>query len=115
QTKTMIPGQPYYRGRRQEFYWHNHLNTGYNWELSISLVSCLERREAVNKLTGAIEVKYSEHTWISSIPISINNVHDLLNLSARRKEAIEDSINTEKNRGYHYKHLFSHHWNAMKG
>ena len=36
------------------------------------------------------------------------NVHELINLGARKKEAIEDSINTEKNRGYHYKHLFSH-------
>lgn len=35
-------------------------------------------------------------------------------MGARTKEAIEDSINTEKNRGYHYKHLFSHNWNAMK-
>ena len=69
----------------------------------------------MNKQTGAIEIKYSEHTWISSIPISIDNVHELLNLGARKKEAIEDSINTEKNRGYHYKHLFSHDWNAMKG
>lgn len=40
-TKSMIPGQPYYRGRRQEFYWHNNLNYGYDWELTLSLVSCL--------------------------------------------------------------------------
>jgi len=62
----------------------------------------------VNKVTGNIEVKYSEHCWISSIPQSIDNIHELLNLGARKKEAIEDSINTEKNQGYHYKHLFSH-------
>jgi hypothetical protein len=68
-----------------------------------------------NKKTGAFEIKYSEHTWISSIPVSIDNVHELLNLGVRKKEAIEDSINTEKNRGYHCKHLFSHNWNAMKG
>lgn len=66
-------------------------------------------------MTGKLEVKYSEHTWIASIPLSIDNVHELLNLGARKKEAIEDSINTEKNRGYQYKHLFSHNWNAMKG
>jgi hypothetical protein len=78
-------------------------------------VACLERREEVNKLTGVLEVKYSEHTWISNIPISIGNVQELLNLGARKKEAIEDSINTEKNRGYQYKDLFSHNWNAMKG
>jgi hypothetical protein len=114
-TRMMIPGQPYYRERRQEFYWHNHLTYGYDWELDISLVACLERYEEVNKTTGVIDIKYSEHTWISSIPLSIDNVHELLNLGARKKEAIEDSINTEKNRGYRYKHLFSHNWNTMKG
>ena len=113
--KRMIPSQPSYRGRRQEFYWKNNLEYGYDWELMVSLVACLERREEVNKQTGAIDVKYSEHTWISSISLTIDNVHELLNLGARKKEAIEDSINTEKNRGYHYKHLFSHNWNAMKG
>jgi hypothetical protein len=113
--KLMIPCQSHYRGRRQEFYWHNNFKYGYDWQLNISLVGCLERREEVNKLTGKLEVKYSEHTWVSSIPLSINNVHELLNLGARKKEAIEDSINTEKNRGYQYKHLFSHNWNAMKG
>lgn len=114
-TKTVVRDQSHYRGRRQEFYWHNHLPYGYHWELKINLVACLERYEEVNPTTGEIEVKYSEHTWISSIPISIDQVHELLNLGARKKEAIEDSINTEKNRGYHYKHLFSHNWNAMKG
>ena len=112
--KIIIPGQSYYRGRRQEFYWVNHIEYGYDWELDINLVACLERYEEVNKATGEIEIKYSEHTWISSVPISIHNVHELLNLGARKKEAIEDSINTEKNRGYHYKHLFSHNWNALK-
>ena len=114
-TKSIIPDQPYYRERRQEFYWHNHLTYGYDWELDINLVACLERYEEVNKTTGIIEAKYSEHVWVSSIPLSIDNVHELLNCGARKKEAIEDSINTEKNRGYHYKHLFSHNWNAMKG
>lgn len=113
--KQMITDQSHYRGRRQEFYWSNNINYGYKWELYINVVACLERREEVNKVTGDIEIKYSEHSWITSIPLSIDNVHELLNLGARKKEAIEDSINTEKNRGYHYKHLFSHHWNAMKG
>jgi myosin-crossreactive antigen len=46
---------------------------------------------------------------------SLKNSHELCNLGARKKESIEDSINTEKNRGYHYKHAFSYHWNAMRG
>jgi hypothetical protein len=113
--KVIIPDQPYYRERRQEFYWRNHLPYGYDWKLDINLVACLERYEEVNKKTGNIEVKYSEQCWVSSVPLAIDNVYELLNLGVRKKEAIEDSINTEKNRGYHYKHLFSHNWNAMKG
>jgi len=113
-SKIMIPDQPYYRGRRQEFYWVNHIEYGYKWELDINLVSCLERREEINKLTGEIEKKYSEHSWISSIPLSIDNVHEICNLGARKKGFIEDNMNTEKNRGYQYKHSYSYNWNAMK-
>ena len=69
----------------------------------------------MNKKTGEVEKCYSEHVWISSIPANINNVHELFNLGARKKELIEDSINTEKNRGYNYKHAFSYNWNAMQG
>lgn len=43
--KLMIPGQPYYRERRQEFYWRNHLPYGYDWQLDINLIACLERYE----------------------------------------------------------------------
>lgn len=113
--RETIPGQTYYRGRKQEFYWKNNIISGYEWQLNLSLAACLERREEVNKETGEIEVKYSEHAWISSVQTSINNVHELYNLGARKKELIEDSINTEKNRGYHYKHVFSYNWHAMQG
>jgi len=59
--------------------------------------------------------RFSEHAWISSIRVSIDNVHELFNSGARKKELVEDSINTEKNRGYHYKHVFSYDWHAMQG
>jgi len=114
-TKQMIPEQSHYRKRQQEFYWENNLPYGYGLQLSISLIACLEKYELVNKKTGEIETHYSEHLWISSIPASIHNVHELLNEGARKKELIEDSINTEKNRGYRYKHAFSYNWTAMQG
>lgn len=84
-SKIMIPDQPYYRSRRQEFYWVNEIEYGYDWNLRISLIACLERREELNKKTGEIEIKYSEHAWISSIPASISNVHEICNLGARKK------------------------------
>ena len=114
-SKQCIPGLSDYRQRRQEFYWENNVTYGYEWQLSISLVGCLEKYKEVNKKTGDIETHYSEHLWISSLPAHIDNVHELFNLGARKKELIEDSINTEKNRGYSYKHAFSYNWNAMQG
>jgi hypothetical protein len=74
----------------------NNIEYGYAFELKISLIACLERREEVNKSSGEIEIKYSEHTWISSIQFSIDIAHEICNLGARMKESIEDSFNTEK-------------------
>jgi hypothetical protein len=110
-----IPDQAAYREREQYFYWENDIPYGYDWELCIHLVACVEHYYEVNKKTGEIEDRYSEHAWISSLRLNINNVHELLNLGARKKELIEDNFNTEKNRGYRYKHAFSYNWNAMQG
>ena len=110
-----IPDQLYYRRRKQEFFWQNNITYGYEWQLNIHLAGCLERYFDVDNKTGAIIERFSEHAWISSIRVNIDNVHELFNLGARKKELIEDSINTEKNRGYHYKHAFSYNWNAMQG
>lgn len=114
-TSIPIPDQPAYRKRKQAFHWENSMTTGYEWQLTIHLVACTERYEEVDKKTGKMVERFSEHAWISSISVNMNNVHELFNDGARKKELIEDSINTEKNRGYHYKHAFSYHWNAMQG
>ncbi len=96
ELRQIVPGQSHYRKRRQEFYWENHVN--YGGGTSIHLLGCLERYEEVNKETGDIEICHTDHAWISSIPLALCNVHELYNLGARKKELIEDSINTEKNR-----------------
>ena len=83
--KIIISEKPYYRGRQQAFYWVNHIEYGYDWELNLNLVACLERREEVDKSTEKIIVKYSEHRWISSIPFAVNNLYELCNLGARKK------------------------------
>ena len=49
------------------------------------------------------------------MPAKIENLHELFNLGMRKQWLIEDSFNTEKNRGYQYKHAFSNQWNAMYG
>ena len=79
------------------------------------MIACAESYDDVNRKTGEIEKRYSEHTWISSIPANVKNLHELFNLGMRKHWLIEDSFNTEKNRGYNYKHAFSYHWNAMQG
>ena len=110
-----IPGQAYYRERQQEFYWHNDVTWGFDWQLRIHLVSCVEKWHEVDKKTGGIIIKHSQHQWLSSIRVSIDKIHELCNLGARKIGLMEDSINTEKNRGYHYEHAFSYDWNAMQG
>jgi hypothetical protein len=114
-TAQTIPGQAYYRERYQEFHWYHDVTWGYALQLNLHLVSCLEKWEEVNKKTGEIIFKYSQHQWLSSIRINIENVHEICNLGARKIGLLEDSINTEKHRGYHYEHAFSYDFNAMQG
>ena len=106
-SRISLPGQPYYRKRHQSFYWLNDIQYGYEWQLNINLIACTESYDRVNHKTGEIEKHYSEHTWISSIPAKIENLHELFNLGMRKMWLAEDSFNTEKNRGYNYKHAFS--------
>lgn len=106
------PGNSYYRERKQQFYWLNHvMYKGHE----VHVVGCFEEWKIVCSETGDIKKMCSRHTWISSLPLSINNVHVLCNLAARKRALIEDSMNTEKNRGYQYQHIFSYNWNALRG
>ena len=113
-NSVQIPGQPMYRERWQTFYWENNVHDGFAGDLKIHLVGCTEHYQEVDKLTGEIEECYVERAWISSILITSDKLHELINLGARKKELIEDSINTMKNRGYHYKHAFAYDFNAMQ-
>jgi len=109
------PGHKYWRGRRQEFYWQNNVSDDEARGLKIHLAGCLEEYEEVDKTTGDIKKCYSDRTWMSSIMVFSDKLHELFNEGARKKELIEDCINTEKNRGYHYRHAFSYDMNAMQG
>ena len=95
-----IPDQPAYRKRQQTFYWRNDITYGYDWELTIHLAACVEQYYDVDKATGEIIDCFSEHAWILSVKVNIDNVHELFNLGARKKWLIEDSLNTEKNSKY---------------
>jgi len=110
-----IPNQAAYRKRWQQFYWDNNLVYGYDWALDVSLVGCDEQYDEVNKTTGEIDKRHVSKAWISSIPLSIDNVHELINCGVRKLGLMEDCFNTEKNRGYRYKHAFCYDWNGMQG
>ena len=109
-----IEKQSYYRERGQVFYWKNNVAYGTKIDGTINLVSCRDKWFEVDKNTGEIVVMISEHCWISSIQISIDNVHELCNLCARKRALIEDSMNTEKHRGYFYENAYSYNWNGMR-
>ncbi len=110
--KESIPNQQYYRKRKQKFSWVN--NIIFSKVKKNNVVGCTEHWQRVNSSTQNIENVRSEHIWISSLPLNINNVHVLCNLGARNRALIEDNMNTEKNRGYSYKHVFSYNWNGMR-
>jgi hypothetical protein len=59
--------------------------------------------------------KTSRHAWLSSEPLSQNNVHERCNLGARQRWGIEAGFLVEKHQGYHYEHAFALDWNAMQG
>lgn len=87
--KIELPQQLYYRKRKQSFYWENNITYGYDWQLTIHLMPCFEGYEIVNPKSGEIENRYSEHALISSIPIRVANLHELLNLGVRKMGLIE--------------------------
>ena len=114
-AQQAVEAQEYYRKRHQSFYWLNDIPYGHEYRFTINLIACIERYQVVNPKTGEIEDKFVQHRWLSSFPGDIDTVHEVLNLGARKQALIEDNFNTEKNRGYHYKHLFAYNWQAMQG
>ena len=104
--------------RRQRFRWVNDIEYRYGpnerKRQTIHVVICEESWEQIDA-DARIEEKTSRHAWISSQPLSRNNVHELCNLGARHRWAIENSILVEKHHGYQYEHCFSQDWDAMRG
>lgn len=104
--------------RMQCFLWVNDIDYyfGNNQQEKVTLhvVVCEEQWEEINR-QGELVTKNSRHAWLSSRPLSKDNVHERCNLGARYRWGIESSILVEKHQGYHYEHCFAKDWNAMKG
>ncbi|HEV2732322.1 MAG TPA: transposase family protein [Terriglobales bacterium] len=105
--------------RKQQFRWVNdivyHYGERERKKQVLHVVTCEETWEEIAKNSPAIEQKTSRHAWISSQPLSRENVHERCNLGARHRWGIENSLLVEKHHGYQYEHCFSHDWNAMRG
>ena len=79
------------------------------------MVICNETWEEIARDSVEIVTKKSRHVWISDKPLFRKNLHERCNLGARHRWGIESGILVEKRHGYHYEHIFSYNWNAMKG
>jgi len=105
--------------RRQNFTWINGIEYCYGdngrKRQMLHVVVCEESWEEVAKDCVQIVCKASRHAWISGKPLNKWNLHERCNLAARHRWNIESGILIEKRHGYHYEHLFSYNWNAMKG
>jgi len=105
--------------RRQRFEWVNGIEYYYGpherKRQIVHVVVCEERWEEIAKDSAELVPKRSRHAWISSNPLTRGNVHERCNLGARHRWGIESGILVEKRHGYHYEHMFSYNWNAMKG
>jgi hypothetical protein len=105
--------------RRQSFHWVNGIEYYYGVHERkrqiVHVVVCEESWQEIARDCAEVVPKKSRHAWISSTPLTRSNVHERCNLGARHRWGIESGILVEKRHGYHYEHVFSYNWNAMKG
>jgi len=108
-----------WRGRKQIFRWVCNLEYEYGpvnrkKRLSVHVVFCEESWQVVDENSNFI-TETARHAWISSELVTKNNVHQFCNLIARKRWLHENNILKEKRQGYHYEHIFSHNFEAMRG
>ncbi len=108
-----------WQGRRQVFRWANGIEYEYEFErrkkyLQLNLVVCDESWPEIDKDSSEV-TRTARHAWITNEPLTRENVHSLCNLGARKRWLHENCILKEKHHGYRYEHIFSYHWEAMRG
>jgi hypothetical protein len=105
--------------RKQRFRWVNDIEYRYGEQERkkqiLHVVVCEEMWEEIAANSPAVVSKTARHAWISSQPLTRENVHERCNLGARYRWAIEEGILVEKRQGYQYQHSFSYNWEAMRG
>lgn len=100
--------------REQNFWWANHIEyefreaEGFWRRLKIHVAGCTETWEENG------EKKKAHWAWVSSRPLTKQNMVARCNRAARHRWDIEENILVEKHQGYQYEHAFSLNWTAMK-
>jgi len=113
-----------YGNRGQKFWWANDMEHMYEYINEhgkkvymiekVNLVVCNERW--VEHTREGNILKKVKFAWVSSKPITVENVHRRCNLIGRYRWYIENNVfQVEKCRGYSYEHSYSYNWQAMKG
>jgi hypothetical protein len=104
--------------RRQRFIWVNAIDYAFGsngrQRLKLHVVVCEESWEWIDQQAATV-TKTGRHAWLSSQPLSQNNVHERCNLGARQRWGIKAGFLVEKHQGHHYEHAFALDWNAMQG
>ncbi|MGI9863104.1 transposase family protein, partial [Moorella naiadis] len=98
----------YHWGNREQiFWWVNHIDYDFqeasrSWRrLKIHVAGCTEFWEEGG------EKKEAHWAWVSSRPLTKQNIVARCNQAARHRWDIEENILTEKHQGYQYEHAFS--------
>lgn len=100
--------------RTQSFWWVNEIDYDFQEtlkcrrRLKIHVAGCTDSWEENG------EKKEVRWAWVSSRPLTKQNVVERCNRAARHRWDIEENILTEKHQGYQYEHAFSLNWTAMK-
>lgn len=104
--------------RRQRFWWVNGIEYTYGRhdrrQLELHVVVCEETWQQVDA-EARVQTRRSRHAWLSSQPLSRDNLHERCNLAARHRWDIEANILVEKHQGYCYEHAFAYDWQALRG
>lgn len=105
--------------RQQSFHWVNGIEyfygEGAKKTIVVHLVVCEEIWQEVDPQTAQIVTKRSRNVWISSVALSRDNVVCRCNEGGFCRWSIEEGFFVQKRCGYHYEHLYSYEWEAMRG
>jgi len=106
--------------RHQVYQWANGIeyDHGINSRYTeiLHVVICYESwTEEHTRSSKTVEEQVTRYAWISSKPLTTQNVFTRCTKMARNRWKIENNFLIEKHEGYSFEHCYSYDWQAMKG